>query len=583
MTGNWGALRYLLARSAVNRAHVQLRRLKRPQYALAMLAAALYLYWIVLRRAGSPLASGPAGADAVIPAVYVMAFETLLVLSAALAWLFGGAEPALAFTRADVQLLFPAPVSRATLVRLKLVQAQLPILFTILLWLALSAGSSPLPVALRAVSLWSLFTALYLHRVGASFVKVSAAQRGVAGLRRHAVPVVLVTAALAAAGWGLWQARGTIVAAMTAGSAAGALAALRSTPALRVVLWPFHALVAPVFAADPASWAVAMVPSVLVLALCYAWVVAAGVGFEEAAMQRADRLAAQRARGRTAGAALTIRSSRPWFPLRLTGRPWVAILWKNVTAFQRTAAPRRIFLVGIAGMAIAASTMPRAAATLPFFLLSLSLFGLVWSVLFGAVAVRADLQQDMLQLPLLRSFPLRGAEIVGAEVGASTAVLVTVELALLPVAFLSTRAVAATMSRGHSGVAWLLPATLASAFAVPTVTAVRVAVANAWAVLLPGWVRLGPERQAGIEALGQNLVSTAGSLITTLLLLAPPAAAALALRLLLPPAARASAWSAVPMAVVLAAAVAIELFFFVRWLGRVLERTDPSAVEAATA
>ena len=112
--------------------------------------------------------------------------------------MFGDPEPALTFTNAEVQLLFPAPVSRRALVHYKLAQAQVPILISVLIWKIVLQRDPLANTPLRAIALWVLFTTLYLHRVGASFVRVAATQHGRTGLRRNLVPLAIAGTVIAA-------------------------------------------------------------------------------------------------------------------------------------------------------------------------------------------------------------------------------------------------------------------------------------------------------------------------------------------------------------------------------------------------
>ncbi|HET9470565.1 MAG TPA: hypothetical protein VFO24_05635, partial [Usitatibacter sp.] len=99
-------------------------------------------------------------------------------------WLFGSDEVALNFSTAEVQMLFPAPLTRRQLVAFKLLQSQMLIVVNVLFWTAL-LGRAPGSIIERPLSLWIVFTTLYLHRVGSSLVRESAAQHGAAALRRH--------------------------------------------------------------------------------------------------------------------------------------------------------------------------------------------------------------------------------------------------------------------------------------------------------------------------------------------------------------------------------------------------------------
>jgi hypothetical protein len=101
-------------------------------------------------------------------------------------------------------------------------------------------------------------------------------------------------------------------------------------------------------------------------------------------------------------------------------------------------------------------------------------------------------------------------------------------------------------------------------------------VANAAALLFPGWVRLGSDRSSGVEAMGQNVLTVFASLFMTAVLLVPPflfgvlAAYALGIE---------SLWAVVPAAVAGALAAYVELWVVVRRLGRTLSRTDPLSAE----
>ena len=244
MKGPGGALAYLLARSTINRARAWVRRITTPRYAAAFLVGAGYLY-VMLGRSRFPTSTPTTGiGDDFVPLFYEMA----VVLAVVLTWVFGAAEPGIYFTPADIQMLFPAPVSRRALVRYKLVQAQLPILFTVFVWRMIFRSTSPSFAPGRASALWVVVTTLYLHRVGASFVKVSAAQRGLSGLRRNAIPIAVVLLAFATFIWGIVDAFPAIQAALDRNPIQGVLTAVRATPQARIVLWPFDTLVAPLTA-----------------------------------------------------------------------------------------------------------------------------------------------------------------------------------------------------------------------------------------------------------------------------------------------------------------------------------------------
>ena len=98
-------------------------------------------------------------------------------------WVFSGEPMALAFSAAEVQFLFPAPLTRRGLISYKLFRAQLIILFNAVIWVfVLRRSGSVLAAPLRFLGTWMLFTNLSLHRLGAALVRTSLLEHGRAGV-----------------------------------------------------------------------------------------------------------------------------------------------------------------------------------------------------------------------------------------------------------------------------------------------------------------------------------------------------------------------------------------------------------------
>jgi hypothetical protein len=207
--------------------------------------------------------------------------------------------------------------------------------------------------------------------------------------------------------------------------------------------------------------------------------------------------------------------------------------------------------------------------------------GIFWLAFFGAIAVRADLQQDMLKLQLLRTYPIRSATLVAAEIGGSLIVISVVQALLILCALMGWMFMPITPHAVPSAsIASGWPKLAAAVIALPAITGLRVAVANAWAVLFPGWVQLGPTKTAGIEAIGANMLTVFGSFLVHVLLMAIPAALGYGVILALNMFSR-GLWPYVPAAIVFTAISVVELWLISKWLGNVFSRTDPSAVDAA--
>ena len=580
MTRGWtesgpaAALVYLVVRSARNRLAARARRLRTPRYALALAAGGFYFWFLFFRDAHDAPLAGIVGGD-----WSSLIGSLVFAMLAANWWLFGGDRGALAFSPAELHFLFPAPVSRRALVHFKLLRAQSVILFNTLLWVGLlGRGRTELNSGLRAVAIWTLFSTLHLHRLGAALTRSSAVEHGRAGARRGALPFAAFALLLVVLAWALMREAPALRLAWGAGlvpfldAAAGALRA----PVPWAVLAPFRALLAPGLAVTAGEWARAMGPALAIMLAHYVWVVRTDASFEEAALEvsvrRAERLAAVRAGKPLAPPNGRVR--RTLVPLSPTGHPAVAIVWKNLVAATRTVRPALVvipLLAAAAALALVAVARPGGTALTQFAgLLLLSWSGLL--VAAGPLWVRYDLRQDLPKIELLRAFPLAGWAVVLAEVTVSTILLTGLQLALLTLAFVAYLS-DPTVGLGVGQRAWLLGG---AALALPVVNALGLLVQNAAALLYPAWVRLGATRPGGVEAMGQGMISMLASVLAVALLLVGPAAAGAAVRYALRPA---LADFAVAPAILAAVAVAlVEAVPLVRWLGRVFDRTDPSAV-----
>jgi hypothetical protein len=120
----------------------------------------------------------------------------------------------------------------------------------------------------------------------------------------------------------------------------------------------------------------------------------------------------------------------------------------------------------------------------------------------------------------------------------------------------------------------------AAAFVLaPAVILSQVVVQNGLAVLFPAWVAVGASRARGIDAMGQRLLMLAGLLLALAVSLVPGVVVAGAFAFV--------AYQATGVvlillpALIVALVVAAECWLAIEGLGRVLERTDPGAVEVS--
>jgi hypothetical protein len=253
------------------------------------------------------------------------------------------------------------------------------------------------------------------------------------------------------------------------------------------------------------------------------------------------------------------------------GNPAHAIIWKNIIALARTVSPYSVLVfvaLAIAVLAVAFSVAadPRDVAEVGGLAL-LALAGIL--AIMGPRWIRGDLRLDMQQLELLRSFPLRGAAVVRAEVAGSAGTITVLQVVPLLLAAI-TIPLGEWSGDTSAGRAALL---LTALIALPAVNALGSLIQNGAALLFPAWVRLGLTRQGGVEVMGQNIIVTVGSLLVLLVLLVVPVLAGGAVAVL--GVAGAGLWGIIPGALLGSAIVLAELWGITAWLGGVYERTEP--------
>src|SRR5947208_3831267 len=185
-----GALAYLQVQSIKNRLRVRLRRLKKPKYLAGAVVGAAYFYFFFFRN----LLAGRRGAAFVTSATSpetLALFESIgalalfvMVLSA---WIFPQERAALVFTEAEIAFLFPAPVTRRTLIHFKLLRSQAAILFTTLLLTLVTRRTGGGSGWIRAAGWWVILSTLNLHTLGASFARTRLLEHGISNWWRRII------------------------------------------------------------------------------------------------------------------------------------------------------------------------------------------------------------------------------------------------------------------------------------------------------------------------------------------------------------------------------------------------------------
>lgn len=523
------ALLYLQFRSHTNRVVAQIKRLKKPKYLAGFVVGGAYFYFYFFRylfhsrpgRGGGGLAMSPDFLSSLEIAAALLVLAFLLFK-----WIFPSDRAALSFTETEVNFLFPAPVSRRTLIHFKLLKAQAGILLTTLLLAFLSnrfgkEGNAWLHIA----GWWLLFSTLSLHTIGASFARTRLLDHGITHGKRRAI--ILLALAIAVGGILLWARQR--LAPPTEAELADPKAlwgyvrqVLTSGPAF-YILFPFRLLVRPFLAQDVSSFLATFGPALAFLVAHYLWVIRSDVAFEEAsvdlARKRAELIAA--AKGGNLQPAQR-KARREPFALNPLGSPAMAFLWKNLIAAGSMFTLRLWIILAFAfGLpAVIFSLNSRGTAGPPIVGMLLAM-GLFWSLLAGPQILRQDFRQDLHLADVLKTYPLAGWRMVLGQLLAPALILAGVQWLLLLVAVIA-------VTHGPEGMVLPISTRLSvgagAAMILPMLGFASLLIPNAAVLLFPSWFQSGPERTHGLEATGQRLIVALAQLLVFLLTLLPAAA-----------------------------------------------------------
>lgn len=492
-------------------------RTKNPRYLVGTALGLVYLYSFMFRRFGTGHGSDAARALAAPYelAVAQVALLVLAIVAVLLTWTLGGEQTGLQFTEAEVQFLFPAPVSRSQLLNYKLARTLSRTLFsavisTFFFRRGLNAGH---PVFLL-LGMMLAMTLYAFHAMGASLTRATLTQTGRAGFRRSLPFLAMAMAAGVGVAYAVTHAKLPPEIPASGLGLASWLTALTTTRPLGIALWPFRAVVAVPFAQSLPEFLRALPAPLGFLALHYLWVVRSDASFEDAALESSQRRAHSLENRRAGKRFVPTRAAKAWLRLSSAGHPAWGLTWKNLVSAQRAFGLRSLVVllpvgavVGAVAVQLASSLPP--SGDVPLIVAGVLLAVAAFTTLFGPLMLRIDLRQDVQQLDVLRALPLSGRQVVVAELLGPTLVLGLAELGLLMAAYAITlRSPFVGMPLGMRTVVLL-----AGACVLPAVTAAVLFVQNGAALLFPAWMSFGPGQVRGIEAMGQRLLNLAATLL----------------------------------------------------------------------
>jgi hypothetical protein len=559
------AFLYLVSHSARNRLFYQLKRARNPRYGIALVVAVFYIWAFLIRPSrvalGEIFLNRPGETIATL----------LLVITLSGAWVFGSDTLALAFTEAELALLFPAPLSRRALIGYKLYRAQVAVVVNALIWVfVLRRGGTALPAPLRALGIWMLFSTLSLHRLAAALVRSSWREHGRSGAKRNLWSIVAfsVVAALLIAGAALDLAKLRL--AGDVGNFFIILSDVFSRPPASIALFPFRLIVAPTFATSVRAWTLAMLPALAMLLVHVIWIFRVDRAFEDAAIEasverarRSDAARSRRASTRLSTPTKAVGTIR----LATAGHPALAIVWKNMLCLRRTMELRVLIAPAVMAIVLGMAVSDGARDPALFVAAVAVAFGAML-LIFGGRLIRNDLRHDMLHLPMLKTLPISAWHLVVAEVASSAMPMAVIQLALVGVAFVASLSAGGVTIPLGTRVGMLVGAP----FAMVALNGALLTIQNGLAVLFPAWMRLGATVNTGVEALGQNLISTMANLFSlAFALLVPVGVGYFSIRYLdlRGPVAVAA------MIIFVSGVLALETYAVIRYVGRALAAAEP--------
>ena len=559
------AFLFLLARSWKNRVRARLRRLRRPGYLVSVLAGFAYLLFVLfLYQPFSRTPPIPQSNPALDPGVQMLVeagFATMLLAAVLFEWFFANTSAPL-FSEAEVQFLFPAPVTRGALLNYRIANAQIGIWFGSMVSTAIFGAGRLFPnLVFPLIGIWLVYTFLYLFRVAALMTRHRMNRQAENGRRNeNRVLALAVLAAIAGAVWGsrVYPAPPT-PGGLTAEALFGWLKTIAGSGPLLYLLAPFRMLIRPAFAAGGGEFAARLVPLLAAIAAAYAWVHRAGAGFEESVLGPSRRGGNSRKPGRP---------RRIPFRLPPEGFAPAAIYWKNLSLLR--VFRLRETLPAIACLAVfAVAVLGLSGELAPLMIGSIAAVLAPVMVLVGPVIFRNDLRTDLGNIDILKPLPIPGWGIVLGEVLSPATLIALLEWLLV--------LLAAALWPGFDR-PWKISdrvcVALGAALLLPCLSLAGILVQNAAVLLLPGWMQLGPGHQRGVEAMGQRLIAGIATLVSVLIAAVP---AGLLFMLIWAAGYRLIGVAVVPLAS-LAASVALiaESAAGILILGRLFDQFDPS-------
>lgn len=528
------ALIYLFTRSVWNSLLVRVKRLRQPKYLIGALIGGAYFYLYFYRFLfrgdfrGTPraLESNPPfsmGEDVRINLAALGLFVAVVIFG----WIVPSSRAALHFTEAEVAWLFPAPLSRAQLIRFRLVKSQLGLLLLALLMTVLTGRLAHDGHALlHTFGWWIVLTVMQLHRLAASFTITRLMERGLSTAWRRVVALALAGAFIGI--MALWAEQAPAMPEWSEFSIEDTFATyireIASAGPAKWLLLPFRWIVSPWFAGSVLDFIKAAGPALLIIAAHYFWVVRSEVAFEEASVHLSGKNAAMLAAHKEGNVRFRIapRSEQtPLFSLGSKGWPALGFAWKSWIRIGGKRVLRMGILIAI--LCIAAASAPLIVpgwddfAGVPM----MAGFAVICGLLFSGPQLTAQaMRRELESVEWLKACPVPPSQIVFGQILGPALAWSAIEWVGTVVGLLG----ASALPNALPNPALVAPLIAVGALIIlPPFNVVASLVPSSVMLLFPGWFKPGEVR--GIEATGLGIIMLFAQLLFLALSLVPAALA----------------------------------------------------------
>ena len=579
------ALGYLVTRSFVNGVLFRLRRLRQPKYLLGAILGAAYFYFYFGRFLAVSRMPWGAGNGPASPHGLEIGAAILFVATIVLSWILPASRAAIAFTEAEITFLFPAPITRRTLVIMRLVKSQFALLlfsaFMTLLSGRFHLGSE---VWMRIGGWWVIMNTLNMHRLGASFALQRLRERGMADGKRRVLVVLVLVAFVALVEFmrrSLPPPPDLATALRGGGEITNYIVQLLHTGPLRYVLAPFKLIVAPNFAHEGVTFLRTLLPALGIMALHFIWVVRADVSFEDASIEAAKKRAAflaARGRGELRARGKSDKARTPLWRLRPTGFAPIAFIWKSLlkSGGRRTLGRWAAFFAVLAAGAFALGRVED--LTKPLVVTAFIIGGgcyialLISFVMIGQLSA-AQLRQGIATMDLLKTYPIPGWQIALGELAGPVLLGSLMQWCSLGIGLMLLSIAPplhphlGTITAIAGGIALLLPIFNLSTAILPC----------AGALLYPGWFRPQESTGPGIENTGMKLILGIAQLLAVVVAMIPVAFFGAVAFFAVAKFTTAAEWPALAAGGTALLILAMETGLGIAWLGSLYDEFDVSS------